>query len=58
MSLSYHREGYFGGVRVRRAFLVGSGRGGVGGEGAFCGRFAGPRPVVLREPFFRERVGF
>ena len=38
------REGYSGGVRVRRAFLVGSDRGGVGGEGAFCGRFAGPGP--------------
>ena len=40
------------------SFSSGSGRGEAGGESAFCGRFADPRPVVLREPFFRERVGF
>ena len=39
---------------MRRVFLVGKGfRGGGGGEGAFCGRFAAPGPS-----FFRERVGF
>ena len=39
-------------------FLIGESRDGTGGERAFCGRLAGPRPVVPREPFFRERVGF
>ena len=31
------------------SFSSGSRRGGVGGERVFCGRFAGPRPVTLRE---------
>jgi len=35
------------------SFSSGSRRGGAGGERVFCGRFAGPRPVTLR-----ERVGF
>ena len=44
--------------RARRTPVVPAvGRGRRGGR-AFCGRFAGPRPVILREPFFRERVGF
>ena len=29
------------------SFSSGSGRGEAGGESAFCGRFAGPRPVIL-----------
>ena len=41
-------EGYSGGVWVCRVLLIGkSFRGGAGGEGAVCGRFAGLRPVVL-----------
>ena len=32
------------------SFSSGSRRGGAGGERVFCGRFAGPRPVTLREP--------
>ena len=43
---------------MRRVRLIEKGFRGGAGERAFCGRFAGPRPVVLREPFFRERVGF
>ena len=39
-------------------FLIGESRDGTGGKRAFCGRLAGPRPFVPREPFFRERVGF
>ena len=31
------------------SFSSGSRRGGAGGERVFCGRFAGPRPVTLRE---------
>jgi len=29
------------------SFSSGSRRGGAGGERVFCGRFAGPRPVIL-----------
>ena len=43
---------------ARDAPRTGVGIRAVSGRRAFCGRFAGPRPVILREPFFRERVGF
>ena len=38
------------------SFSSGSRRGGAGGERVFCGRFAGPRPVTLRERVILPRA--